>query len=166
MATLDQLQTALVNADKAGDVEAATALATEIRRMKPAAMEAGEAINSIPRQLGLTARYGVEGLANMAQIGTEPLRYLTDRLTGQTGKTLPLGELASRGLDAIGSLVTLRGSWPGLAGWALPLVLQAPCPVRRGVLARSCRPTCRSSFRLPLVRVLPAAHHARRAARP
>jgi hypothetical protein len=68
----------------------------------PAAVQAGKSINSIPRQIGLTARYGVEGLANMAQIGTEPLRYLTDRLTGQTGKTLPLGELASRGLDALG----------------------------------------------------------------
>jgi hypothetical protein len=67
-----------------------------------AAVSAGRDINSIPRQIGLTARYGLEGLANTAQIATEPLRYLTDRLTGQTGKTLPLGELTSRGLDAIG----------------------------------------------------------------
>jgi hypothetical protein len=69
---------------------------------EPAAVSAGKAVNSIPRQLGLTARYGLEGLANTAQIATEPLRYLTDRLTGQTGKTLPLGELTSRGLDALG----------------------------------------------------------------
>src|SRR5690242_8926516 len=33
MATLEQLQSALVNADKAGDTEAATALATEIKRV-------------------------------------------------------------------------------------------------------------------------------------
>jgi hypothetical protein len=69
---------------------------------EPAAVAAGKAVNSIPRQLGLTARYGLEGLANTAQIATEPLRYLTDRLTGQTGKTLPLGELASRGADWLG----------------------------------------------------------------
>lgn len=37
MATLDQLSTALVNADKAGDVEAARALASEIRRMRATA---------------------------------------------------------------------------------------------------------------------------------
>lgn len=69
---------------------------------EPAAVSAGKAVNSIPRQIGLTARYGLEGLANTAQIVTEPLRYVTDRLTGQTGKTLPLGELTSRGLDALG----------------------------------------------------------------
>lgn len=69
---------------------------------QPAAISAGQAVNSIPRQIGLTARYGVEGLANMAQLFTEPLRYATDRLTGQTGKTKPLGALATQGLDAIG----------------------------------------------------------------
>jgi outer membrane lipoprotein SlyB len=67
-----------------------------------AAVSAGKDINSIPRQIGLTARYALEGPANMAQIVTEPLRYVTDRLTGQTGKTLPLGELASRGADWLG----------------------------------------------------------------
>ena len=102
MPTLDQLESALVNADKAGDVAAATALAAEIRRQRPAAAEAGQAINSIPRQIGLTARYGIEGLANSAQLITEPIRAITDRLTGSTGKTLPLGALATQGLDALG----------------------------------------------------------------
>lgn len=73
---------------------------------KTASVQAGAAVNSslnsIPRQLGLTARYGLEGLANGAQILTEPIRYLTDRLTGQTGKTVPLGVLASQAADAIG----------------------------------------------------------------
>ncbi len=68
----------------------------------PASVKAGANINSIPRQLGLTARYGLEGLANTAQMVTEPVRYLTDRLTGQTGKTKPLGALVTQGLDAIG----------------------------------------------------------------
>jgi hypothetical protein len=77
-------------------------LVVAMPKAAPAAIEAGTAINSIPRQLGLTARYGIEGLANAAQIVTEPIRYVTDRLTQQTGKTLPLGELTSRGLDALG----------------------------------------------------------------
>lgn len=68
----------------------------------PAAVQAGSAINSIPRSLGLTARYGLEGIANAAQVVTEPIRYATDRLTGMTGKTVPLGNLATRLADAVG----------------------------------------------------------------
>jgi len=67
-----------------------------------AAFSAGRTLNDIPRQLGLTARYGLEGLANTAQIVTEPLRYLTDRATGMTGKTRPLGAEASLLADRIG----------------------------------------------------------------
>jgi hypothetical protein len=70
--------------------------------LPPAAVSVGKEINSIPRQLGLTARYGLEGLANTAQIVTEPLRAVTDRVFGQTGKTRPLGALATQAADAIG----------------------------------------------------------------
>lgn len=69
---------------------------------RPASVKAGEELNSIPRQLGLTARYGVEALGKGLEIGSEPLRYLTDRLTGQTGKTKPAGVLASELADAVG----------------------------------------------------------------
>lgn len=69
---------------------------------KPASVEAGEAVNSIPRQLGLTARYGLEGLANTAQLVTEPVRAVTDRLFGQTGKTVPLGTLATQAANKMG----------------------------------------------------------------
>ena len=41
---------------------------------KPAAVRAGEAISDIPRQIGLTARGGINGLAGIAEIATEPLR--------------------------------------------------------------------------------------------
>jgi hypothetical protein len=68
----------------------------------PAAVSAGRTLNDIPRQLGLTARYGLEGLANTAQAVTEPLRYLTDRVTGMTGRTKPLGAMASQLADTIG----------------------------------------------------------------
>lgn len=89
-----------------------------------AAVGAGKAVNSIPRQVGLAARYGLEGLANMAQIGTEPIRYLTDRLTGQTGKTKPLGALVTEGLDAIG-LPSPQGANERVIGDATRLVAGA-----------------------------------------
>lgn len=74
------------------------------------AVKAGQAINqavdSLPRQLGLTARYGLEGLANSAQLVTEPLRYLTDKLTpdradGQA-KSTPLVVQATKLSDWLG----------------------------------------------------------------
>ena len=40
---------------------------------KPAVVAAGEAIRQIPRQLGLTARHGIEGVAQVADIGAEPI---------------------------------------------------------------------------------------------
>lgn len=91
---------------------------------QPVAVQAGQAVNSIPRQIGLTARYGLEGLANVAQIGTEPLRYLTDRLTGQTGKTVPLGVLASQLADKIG-LPSPQGANERVIGDASRLVAGA-----------------------------------------
>lgn len=69
---------------------------------EPAVVSAGKTLNDIPRQLGLTARYGMEGLANTAQVVTEPLRYITDRLTGMTGRTKPLGAMATQAADAMG----------------------------------------------------------------
>ena len=82
----------------------------------PVAVKAGSALNDIPRQLGLTARYGLEGLANSLQIVTEPIRYLQDKLTpdrevnlsdvvagkARPPKSLPLGAVASNFADYIG----------------------------------------------------------------
>lgn len=73
------------------------------------AIAAGQALNAgiggIPRQLGLTARYGIEGLANTAQVATEPLRYFTDMLLpdrSSAPKSTPLGVQATKLADAIG----------------------------------------------------------------
>lgn len=86
-----------------GDIEAAL---KKNALSLPASVSAGQAINanvnSIPRQLGLTARYGIEGLAQGAQVISEPFRYLTDRATGMTGKTVPASVLATRLADMIG----------------------------------------------------------------
>ena len=65
--------------------------------------EAGQSLNrglsDIPRQIGLTARYALEGPAQAAQIFTEPVAGLM-RLGGI--KTKPLGEVASGLADTLG----------------------------------------------------------------
>lgn len=65
--------------------------------------DAGRSINNglsdIPRQLGLTARYALEGPAQAAQVFTEPVAGLM-RWAGIP--TRPLGEIASGAADAIG----------------------------------------------------------------
>ena len=90
----------------------------------PLAVRAGNKLKGIPRQLGLTARYGIEGLANLAQIGTEPIRFLTDRLTNNTGKTKPLGQMASEFSDWAG-LPTPQGANERVIGDASRLVAGA-----------------------------------------
>lgn len=79
-----------------------------------ASVQAGRGLMEIPRQVGLFARHGIEGLAQMAEIGTEPIRYATDRLYGAvrgtnlsdlvSGKpqSKPLSRVASDMLDTIG----------------------------------------------------------------
>jgi hypothetical protein len=54
---------------------------------------AGSFINGIPRQIGLTARYGMEGTANLLQLFTEPIRAVQDKVTG--APTKPLGQVAT-----------------------------------------------------------------------
>ncbi|MES2187946.1 MAG: hypothetical protein V4505_25570 [Pseudomonadota bacterium] len=108
MADREELYTALRNADAAGDTQGAQTLAKYIQSLpadEPAAVSAGKALNGIPRQLGLTARYALEGPAQAAQIVTEPLRTLvTDpvlKLFGG-GPSKPLGQVASGAADAMG----------------------------------------------------------------
>lgn len=55
--------------------EIESAIKANMLSIKPAAsVQAGQAINSIPRQVGLTVRHGIEGLAEMTQVFTEPIR--------------------------------------------------------------------------------------------
>lgn len=80
-----------------------------------AAFSAGRALNGVGRQVGLTARYALEGPAQALQVVTEPVRYLTDKLlpdrggvsnlvTGQAAppKSTPLGVQATKLADALG----------------------------------------------------------------
>lgn len=110
MADRDQLYNALRNADAAGDVEGARKLAAYIQAMpmdaapsvepvKAAGQSINRGISDIPRQIGLTARYALEGPAQAAQIFTEPVAGLM-RAAGI--KTKPLGEIASGFADTVG----------------------------------------------------------------
>ena len=82
------------------------AVPSEWLQAAPAAQpvkDAGQSINrgisDIPRQIGLTARYALEGPAQAAQIFTEPVAGLM-RAAGI--KTKPLGEIASGFADTVG----------------------------------------------------------------
>ena len=63
----------------------------------PAAVQAGKTIGGIPRQLGLTARYGLEGLASIA----DPLRMALNA-AGVPGQNRPMS-------DVVGDYLTRAG---------------------------------------------------------
>lgn len=71
MATLDELGTALVNADKAGDVDAARALAGEITRMRQAAPQAAPAAPAV--QTEAAPAYDAMGMPTGAE-ATAPVQ--------------------------------------------------------------------------------------------
>ncbi|KGG83039.1 hypothetical protein P245_25780 [Comamonas thiooxydans] len=85
--------------------------------------KAGDAIRDIPRQVGLTARYGLEGLGNAAEIVTNPIRDLvTDplvRLAGgapqRTLSDLVTGAKAGPARSkSTGEVATAAADWLGL----------------------------------------------------
>lgn len=57
---------------------------------QPAAVTAGRSIMEIPRQVGLTARYGLEGMAQMVEPITEPIRF------GMQAIGIPVSQSASQ----------------------------------------------------------------------
>lgn len=96
---------------------------------KPAAVTAGSALNQIPRQLGLTARYGLEGVPQAFELFTEPLRkYVTDpiaqKLTGTKQQGRSLGGIGSDIADWMG-LPKPQGANERVVGDAARLVAGA-----------------------------------------
>lgn len=114
MATPEQLQRALINADAAGDTDAARALAAEIQKMRAApAPEAVEQVGSslntamggIPRQLGLTARAGLTGLGDAVGIVSNPFASALNLAAMTFGKKAPFGQAS----QATGALADTLG---------------------------------------------------------
>lgn len=68
------------------------------------ATQAGRMIMDVPRQVGLTARYGLEGSAQAAQMFTEPIRQMIvnpiARMVGAP-EAMPLGRVASTVADTV-----------------------------------------------------------------
>jgi hypothetical protein len=81
-------------------VKSVIAKASEPQQSPPASVRAGSALRDIPRQVGLTARYGLEGLGQIADIGAEPIRALLN-IGGERFKS-SAAQLASKGADALG----------------------------------------------------------------
>lgn len=126
-----RLEQALINADAAGDAESARALAQELRRIstQPAAVTAGRALMGIPRQVGLTARYAGEGLAQMADPITEPIRLgmraigipatqSTSQMVGAAADRIGLPTPDGANERVIGDATRMMAAGGGLVGGA------------------------------------------------
>lgn len=74
------------------------------KESQPAAVTAGNTLREIPRQVGLAARYGAEGLADTAGIFTEPIRMAVNPVLKAVGlPTAPSTRgMVSGALDALG----------------------------------------------------------------
>jgi ribosomal protein L29 len=70
MADRQQLENALVAAHEAGDTEAAQMFANEIKSLPPPRTTGEE----FKRQVGLTGRYGLEGLGSIVDLAQAPIR--------------------------------------------------------------------------------------------
>ena len=122
-----------------------------------AAQQAGSAIRDIPRQVGLTARYGIEGLGNLANVFTEPVRQMVVnplmRAAG-AGEANSTGQLATSLADAFGlpqprtanervvgdMTRTLAGAGGMVAGASRAAASMAPGVAKNVVSALAARP--------------------------
>lgn len=113
MADMQELERALINADAAGDADAARQLAGAIMQMRQSTslapkIEPPANNDSIGRQAGLFARSAAAGLAGIPQILTEPIRQnITDPLarllTGNPNlRGAPLSQMAQNAATQIG----------------------------------------------------------------
>lgn len=67
---------------------------------KPTISQVGAALRDIPRQVGLTARYGLEGAPAIVDLLASPFKVVTDAATGTRGKTA--SEMGKSAADWLG----------------------------------------------------------------
>lgn len=128
-----------------------------LAKQAPAAVEAGQSLREIPRQIGLAARHGLEGLGQVADIGAEPIRQLVVnpimRMVGGP-QAAPVSQGARSLADTIGlpspqnanervigdasRLVAGAGATAGLAGRAAAQAL--PGVAKQALGAMAARP--------------------------
>lgn len=106
MADRQELYNALRNADAAGDTAAAQRLASYIQSLppeqapaKPFGQQLNDSIRDLPRQVGLTARYGLEGAGDVFDtfVGN-PMRTLAAPVFGNK----PTARTGAAAADAVG----------------------------------------------------------------
>lgn len=100
----------MIEADKRGLLppDQKAALDEAIKRGlvdKPAAVSVGDTLQEIPRQVGLAARYGMEGLGDVAGIVTEPIRAVTNPILTAVG--LPRAGSARDAASSVADFVGL-----------------------------------------------------------
>lgn len=103
MARMQELESALIKADAAGNTEDARVLATEIRRLRAASAPVAQQEKpdgGFGRQMGLGARNVVEGLTDLGGIVTNPLMYGLSKVTGQPYQSFT--DAAGQVLDDLG----------------------------------------------------------------
>lgn len=134
--TDEQLKSAFIKADDAGDTESARIFAEEISRRKsanvPETVQATQIVQpqqhtegfgarvqreleNIPRQLGLSARYAIEGPAEMAGIFTNPIALGINKLTGMN---VPYAEETGRNISDMLGLPSPEGTMENVIGRA------------------------------------------------
>lgn len=156
MAAYNQkLEDALIAAHEAGDTEGAQVIADELKRWQPKRAEpsmteqAGAVVRDLPRQLGLAARSGLQGLASTAGIVADPLAYLSNKALGTNMQTLRGATeqtLSAAGLPqpqtprerTVGQASEMLAGTAGLLGAAGGLANQAPklAPALNALTAR------------------------------
>jgi hypothetical protein len=93
MADKKQLEDALVAAHNAGDTEAASVIAQEIKGLSPAPVQAQPTAplsERLGRQAGLTARYGLEGLGSIVDLAQAPVRGAINMVLPQNRQLQPV----------------------------------------------------------------------------
>lgn len=137
MATLEQLHSALVNADQAGDTDAATALATEIKRMSsasaaPAPLTA-TAVSGPLEAAAINAGAWVDRkAAGLREAVPAPIRGVIDKL----GSTLGMAPPPAADTDYDKQLAPVRAQQPAASfvGGVAPDLLQTN-PVSMAAMA-------------------------------
>lgn len=76
-----------------------------LAKQEPAAVNAGQTLRGIPRQVGLTVRHGIEGLGQVLDIGSEPIRAIINpamRAVGGPQAASSTSQMARSFADTVG----------------------------------------------------------------
>jgi len=141
----DALYTALRNADAAGDTEAARKIAAYIQTQgSQSPIEqgppGGSLTDQIGRQLGLTGRYAMEGIGNMAGLITDPINEMLGLQR--------IGPMASQSADSLGLPRPQGGTEQAVAAGSKALIgtgLTAGAGLAAGAPALAAQPALQAA---------------------